>query len=351
MIADSMGAEVIVTIKGAPEELLAPIATATNGTPTPYPFPCGRITAPQGVDWLSLFIVALLQQLRSDFGLGLNDPPPIQYIELWNEPDAPAYEAVPDYFGCWVSNYDGGTKYQEGGLYYAQVLNAVAPYVKSQFPTGSIKFVAGATMNVSNGFLDEVIDNSIANIDVVSYHNYKHLYSTNCDVAAYISEYEGNFASVRNYLDDHGGPMKPILISEGAMGYGLAQTPEPTFYDCQALFAANLLTWAEGKRVNGNLLGFIWYTIGTNGWRYTDLLYNNGSPKPVYYIWRDFGPSVYLQLVFNNTGSSQYNSTSDIKTIGAMQSGDPYPPPPVDSVFIGDKLYESITPSNPYPAP
>jgi hypothetical protein len=160
MIADSMGAKVIVTIKGAPEQLIepTPIATAPNGTPTPWPVPCGRISTPQGVDRLKLFTVALLQQLRSDFGLGPNDPPPVEYIEIWNEPDAPAYDAVPDYYGCWVKKQNGTPEYQDGGIYYAQVLNAVAPYVKSQFPPGSVKFVAGATMNSTNGFLEEVVD-------------------------------------------------------------------------------------------------------------------------------------------------------------------------------------------------
>jgi hypothetical protein len=130
------------------------------------------------------------------------------------------------------------------------------------------------------------------------------------------------------------------------MGYGLAQTPEPTFYDCQALFAANLLTWAEGKRVNGNLLGFIWYTIGTNGWRYTDLLYNNGSPKPVYYIWRDFGPSVCLQLVFNTAGSSQSSSISSL-----TEPEDPYPAPLEDLSGNKSPSDENDKPLYPYPAP
>ena len=79
IIANTMGAEVIITVKGAPQSLIepTPVATAANGTPTPWPFPCGRISTSQGVDRLKLFIVALLQQLRSDYGLGPNDPPPV----------------------------------------------------------------------------------------------------------------------------------------------------------------------------------------------------------------------------------------------------------------------------------
>ena len=167
------------------------------------------------------------------------------------------------------------------------MLHAVAPYVKSQFPPDSVKFVAGATMNTDNGFLEKVIDDALPDIDVVSYHQYVMITnSSGCDIATYISTYDNSFSYVRNYLDSHGGTGKPILISEGAMGFYPvpSQTPAPTFYDCQARFAANLLTWAEGKRNNDKLLGFIWYTIARNGWRETDLLYNNGTPKPVYYI-------------------------------------------------------------------
>lgn len=357
-IANAMGAEVILTIKGVPNNLIepTPIATAANGTPTPWPFPCGRISTSQGVDRLKLFIVALLQQLRSDYGLGQDAPPPVHYIELWNEPDAPAYDSAPDFYGCWVNNHDGAAKYQNGGAYYADVLHAVAPYVKNQFPRDSVKFVAGATMNTDNGFLEKVIDDALPeDIDVVSYHQYVMITnSSGCDIAAYISNYDNSFSYIRNYLDNHGGAGKPILISEGAMGFYSvpSQTPTPTFYDCQARFAANLLTWAEGKRTNDNLLGFIWYTVAHNGWRETDLLYNNGTPKPVYYIWRDFGPSIYLPLVLNSTvGGSQSSSMNGVPPGGSAKSENPYPPPLGDPVSNAAPSNESGEPVNPYPAP
>ncbi|MFZ5810147.1 MAG: hypothetical protein ACOY16_12765 [Chloroflexota bacterium] len=354
MIANSMGAEVVVTVKGAPFALIEPIpiATAPNGTPTPWPFPCGRISTSQGTERLKLFIVALLNQIKTDLGAEPNGSPPVHYIELWNEPDAPAYDSAPDFYGCWVKKQNGTPEYQNGGIYYAQVLNAIAPYVKSQFPAGSIKFVAGATMSNNNGFLEKVIDNAIANIDVVSYHQYIFTTNSNCNVSEYISSYENPFSYIRNYLDNHGGAAKPILISEGAMGFYPipSQTPAPAFYNCQATFAANLLTWAEGKRNSDKLLGFIWYTVATNGWRETDLLFNNGLPKPVYHIWRDFGPLVYLPLVYNSGDSSQSISMDD-NISQSSQSGDPYPAPAENSNVNRDQSGEESESASPYPAP
>ncbi len=349
-----MGAEVIITVKGTPFELIepSPIATAPNGTPTQWPFPCGRPSTSQGIDRLKEFIAKLLTQLRKDLA-AIELSPSVFYIELWNEPDAPTDILDPDFYGCWVNPYYPynatavpsrvATSFAEGGIYYAQVLNTIAPYVKSHFPAGSIKFVAGAVAGRKNGFLTTVIDNAIANIDVVSYHHYAYGYNSTCDLAAVIADYDTDFNMIRNYLDGHGGAEIPILISEGAMRYYSPATPVPTptpapaFYDCQADFAANLLGWAESKRNSGKLLGFIWYTIATNGWAETDLLYNNGTPKPVYYVWRDYGPSIYLPIVRKDTGSLQNISLESTPASESAKPEDPYPPPAPSPV--------------PYPAP
>jgi hypothetical protein len=308
--AKSMGAEIILTVKGVPDPYLypTPYATAPDATATPVPWPahCGRISLwgnPSGTDRLKYFLVAVLNHLKTDMGLPVSGPPPVSYIELWNEPDAPAYQTEPDYFGCWAkdsSKTDGTPPPYDAGYYYAQVLNEIIPYVKGQFliagtQNSYIKFIAGAALDPRSGFLDTVIDNSINNIDVVSYHNYINTTNTKCDIPAFISQQESVFTYVRNYLDNHNGSSIPILISEGAMGYVPygTQTPAPTaassFYDCQAQFAAALLEWANTKSTSGDLLGFVWYTLGTNGWRETDLFYGNNTPKPVYSIWKDGG--------------------------------------------------------------
>jgi hypothetical protein len=310
VIAKSMGAEIILTVKGVPDPYLYPTPYATapdpNATPIPWPAHCGRISLwgnPTGTDHLKFFLVAVLNRLKTDMHLQVSDPPPIRYIELWNEPDAQAYQTEPDYYGCWgkdSSKTNGTPPPYDAGFYYAQVLNAIVPYVKGQFLSSGtqnsyIKFVAGAALDPQGGFLDSVIDNSINNIDVVSYHIYVNTTNTNCDIPAFISQEESAFTYVRNYLNNHNGSSIPILISEGGMGYVPygTQTPAPTaassFYNCQAQFAAALIDWVKIKTSSSNLLGFVWYTVGINGWRETSLFYDNQTPKPVYYVWKDGG--------------------------------------------------------------
>ena len=226
--AKSMGAEILLTVKSVPDSYLypTPYATAPDATATPVPWParCGRISLwgqPSGTDRLKYFLGAVLNRLKTDMNLTVSDPPPIRYIELWNEPDAPAYQTEPDLYGCWAkdsSKTDGAPPSEDAGSYYAQVLNEVAPSVKEQFiisgtQNSYINFVAGAAADPQSGFLDAVIDNSISNIDVVSYHNYVNTNNTNCDIPAFISQEESDFTYVRNYLDNHNGSSKPISFN------------------------------------------------------------------------------------------------------------------------------------------
>jgi hypothetical protein len=298
-----MGAEAILTIRDAPDFSIDPsYGVSPDGASTPWPALCGRIT-PQGMDHLASFIVALLGQLKQDYGLNVDAPPPITYIELWNEPDVDPTQTIrPDLYGCWqrgIGNaadpaVTGTPPPYDAGYYYARVLNTVAPAVKGRFP--EVKFVAGAAISANSGFLSGVIDQALENIDVVSYHQYVKSPNTLCDIPALLAVQENSFAYVRDYLDQHGGSSRPILISEGAMRYttygmtplpGGTQTPAPEFYNCQARFASDLLSWSQDKAAKGKLLGFIWYTIAVNGWEETDLLAPNKTPKPVYYSWKN----------------------------------------------------------------
>ena len=109
------------------------------------------------------------------------------------------------------------------------VLNAIAPDVKSQFPPGSIKFVAGATMIPNNGFLEKVIADAKVTIDLVSYHRYVLTDNSTCNLMDYISSNENSFSYVRNYLATQEVPTIPIMISEGAMGYSHVTTETPQY--------------------------------------------------------------------------------------------------------------------------
>ncbi len=297
--AKGMKAQVIVTVKDAPDFLIDPIYNySPDGTATPWPAPCGRLT-PEGMSALGDFINALLRQMNIDFDVRQGKPLPVLYIELWNEPDVDPFQTVrPDLYGCWQRGgpngppIDGTPPAYDAGAYYARVLDVVAPAVKARYP--EIKFVAGAASSASSGFLDALIDQALEDIDVVSYHQYVKAPNTVCDIDAMMGIQEKSFSYVRDYLDSHGGSDKPILISEGAIGYttyGMTPMPEgtvtpaPSFYDCQAKFASKLVDWTQEKASSGKLLGFIWYTIGINGWNETDLLAPNKTPKPVFYDW------------------------------------------------------------------
>jgi hypothetical protein len=86
-----------------------------------------------------------------------------------------------------------------------------------------------------------------------------------------------------------------------------------------------LLDWARIKTSSGKLLGFVWYTIGINHWNETDLFYPNKIPKPVYYVWKDWGPEIYLPIVFNNnTGNRAIPGGNGLQPLLLTA----YPPPP-----------------------
>jgi hypothetical protein len=267
------------------------------------------------------------------------------------------------------------------GAYYAQVLNTVAPYVKRYYP--NVKFIAGAAREPHSGFLDQVIEDAWSNIDVLSYHRYVTSYDLNCEIPHYLSTQQSGFGYVRNALNTRTAndivagmatpTPKPILISEGAMKYGNAELnpPPPAFYDCQAKYARNLLTWLKVQATPGSLKGFIWYTVGFNGWYYTDLLnmdtptptptrrnYVNlvatptptpkYTPMPVYFVWKDWVPPVFVPLLVNNYhfDNSPYSGMS---VSGQSESG-AYPAPLDDSAPGIDQPPDQNNQA-PYPAP
>jgi hypothetical protein len=287
----------------------------------------------------------------------LPEPLEVKYIELWNEPDVPAgYDTitytVPTFYGCWTVRPGSGTPppYNEAGIYYAKVLNTVAPYVKAQLPTMGVQFVAPAAAEVNTIFVDRVLNDAMNNIDVFSYHRYVNSYNESCNVPSALATQESSFAHARSDLNSHGGTAVPILISEGAMKHPITNTPSTLFYNCQASYARSLISWLRNKEGTGNLKGFIWYTIGFNGWQSSDLLLNaSGTPKPVYYAWRDWGPVSGAPLIVRNYAipTPQSRGMSDFgqsDQIGAY-------PPPLDGSAPGIDQPLDQNGQVPYPAP
>ncbi len=177
--AQEMGAEVIVTVKGVPDDYkeLASAGTDPNGDPVYWPDYCGRISTNR-IGKLGEFIKSMLDNLNTQ-------SIQIHYIELWNEPDVVANESEsPSAYGCWVkipsATWPLAQALSDAGVYYAQVLNTVAPYVKRYYP--NVKFIAGAAREPQSGFLDQVIEDAWNNIDVLSYHRYVTSYDLNCEI-------------------------------------------------------------------------------------------------------------------------------------------------------------------------
>jgi hypothetical protein len=71
--------------------------------------------------------------------------PNVHYWEIWNEQDAAS--GVEDYYGCWGDPNDPWG----GGGYYAQVLEAVYPAIKSANPLAKIVF--GGLANAQGPYL------------------------------------------------------------------------------------------------------------------------------------------------------------------------------------------------------
>jgi hypothetical protein len=242
-------------------------------------------------------------------------PPPynVKYWELWNEPDVdPALAAymgggdIP--FGCWGDS----TKIYYGGEYYAEMLKAVYPRIKTADPQAQV-LVGGLLLDcdprgspsicTSTGhddrppkFLEGILrNNGGAYFDGVGYH----VYDTYQEALGQYSLWTWNSAwnttssatiakarFIREVLDTYNISDKFIMNTEIAIVCGGFDDPpgqppcesEPTsaFEQTKAYYVAQVYAAAiaEGLRAN------IWYSV--LGWRNSGLLTSSGAPRPAY---------------------------------------------------------------------
>jgi hypothetical protein len=175
--------------------------------------------------------------------------PNIAAVELWNEPDA--YHTAPDlapYIGCF-----------ESGQKYAEFVCAVSPLIRLAHP--EITIVAGAF--VSPGpFAVEFIENC-SDYDVLSFHHYEWYNG-------------GEWDTVKVAKDMASLTTKPVWMTETALlcsgecGSGFEQM------QAQYLFYAAHIS---------SLSRVFWYTLGSNGWNNSDLVWND-IPKPAWYQYQ-----------------------------------------------------------------
>jgi len=228
----------------------------------------------------------------------------VWHFELWNEPDVdPSLVPGDSVFGCWGNNDD--TYY--GGGYYAEMLKAVYPVVKSVNP--GVKIVLGGLLldcdprAVGKGyycdtpektkppkFFEGVLrNNGAAYFDLISFHGYPTYDSSSSPIEA-----EKNFSTWKNaggvvagkidYLRSvmsKYGVDKPILHTEGGLLLTTGK-PEDIGADEFQQAKADYVVWLYARNWALDIKGTTWYTLNGPGWRYGGLLDANQNPLPAY---------------------------------------------------------------------
>jgi hypothetical protein len=198
-------------------------------------------------------------QLRKFINLLAKRYSPIA-IELFNEPDVKVTDInseLSEYFGAWVLP---GESFYQGGVRYGNFCNKI--YSKEY---GS-KLLAGALMMHENSL--EFLHGMIAakfKADFLSYH-------------CYISS-KKDFNRIFDLAIILEGLAKlPVVVTETSL---LGDIDTPTLQEDQK----NYLKYILKNLFYSNLQLVVWYTLANNGWKNSDLVYNNIS-KPVYEVWK-----------------------------------------------------------------
>jgi hypothetical protein len=234
----------------------------------------------------------------------------VKYWELWNEPDVPPAVVKPDsIFGCWGVSSDP----YYGGGYYADMLKAVYPVMKSADPEAQV-LVGGLLLDCNPNlegkcgqasnqprFLEGILRHNGQNdggnyFDGVSFHAYD-FYGG--DTGAYgsakwnSSEATGPVVIAKaDYINsllnhpDFGAPGKFLMNTETALICGGSFDPpgqspcdpEPTskFELTKAYYVPQV--YAAGQALG--LRASIWYYVF--GWRNSDLLNDDLTKRPAY---------------------------------------------------------------------
>jgi hypothetical protein len=299
-----------------------------RGTPTwaqMYPgYSCGPMTENAIKDFAN-FMEALVDRYKNQ----------VKYWEIWNEPDAAYGETPPDaLYGCWGDSSD--TTYF-GGDYYGQVLSQVYPAVKDADPTAQV-LVGGLLMNCSpsascnsssikfiDGFLSQGNGN---NFDGIAFHAYDYYQgglgnygNTNWNASRATTgpvELEKQ-KYLKNKLAQYGVIGKYLINSELALvcNSGCTSTFETTkqYYLAQAYAAA----------LARNFWLTFWYGAKM-GWKETDLLKSDNSPRPAYYAY-EFGRieldnATYSKDVDQYSGVMGFEFTKSDRRVWVLWSKD-----------------------------
>jgi hypothetical protein len=219
----------------------------------------------------------------------------VKYWEFWNEPDVDPSLSSNLTFGCWGDAQDP----YYGGAYYAEMLKAVYPELKSADPQAQV-LVGGLLLSCDPRqpsictppydrppkFLEGILRGGGGPyFDGVAFHAYDEYenslgiwgngrWGTTWATTGPVVIAKGRF--LRETLARYGFSNKYLMVTEAALNQREAQCNQ----DCELskayyipqLYAATL---AEDYRAN------IWYCLSC-GWRHVDLLDGAGRPLPAY---------------------------------------------------------------------
>jgi len=166
-------------------------------------------------------------------------------VEVWNEPDAKP-DVVPDdlwHFGCFDS-----------GKAYAEVTAYVYPFAKRADP--GVKVIGGALAMADDKWLDQWLTApySAWHQDIISYHAYSYWKGNNEDIA------KAHANKIRKYGDFE------LIVTETSLLDSTGKCSSE-FEDAKAVHAQ----YVNKNIDNWKLYGAIWYTVGGNNWRCSDL--------------------------------------------------------------------------------
>lgn len=253
---------------------------------------CGPVAEAHFSDFAAFLMAAVNRYSKAPYN--------VRYWELGNEPDvAPGLVPPDSIFGCWGDTNDS----YYGGGYYASMLKAAYPAIKSVDPQAKV-LIGGLLLNCDPGdpdcsdpqparFFEGILQNGGGNyFDIVSYHGYPYY-----DDGQIVDESQptwdrfggvvfGKAIFLRDVMNRY-GVNKPLLHSEGGLlcpewNHQDCDSPNEGYEDAKADYTIRLYVEA----IANDLEGSIWYTLDGNGWRNGGLIGNENNPNPAYYAFK-----------------------------------------------------------------
>jgi hypothetical protein len=170
-------------------------------------------------------------------------------VSLWNEPDVPELLAgYPEFFGC----IDNPVDYSDMVMTVYDALAGRVPLIAGEF----------AMIELPSNYVADFISRTAGHFDILSFHSYAWMPET--------AGVEQRIEFIRRYYAG------PLWLSETSML-------------CEVNCGAEFETMQEEylRMVYALPLDYIlWYTGAANGWRNSDLIRLDGTPRLAWYTYR-----------------------------------------------------------------